>query len=74
MVGKYMQSWVEPEIWQAFFEIFAHFYKEDSWRAVCALRPFYRRLARETARQLNYPYPYEMDEAISGFLAENSPL
>jgi aminoglycoside 6-adenylyltransferase len=69
-----MQTWVEPEVWQASFEIFAHFDKEDSWRAVCALMPLYRRLASETARQLNYAYPYEMDKAISGFLLDNSPL
>jgi aminoglycoside 6-adenylyltransferase len=74
IVGKYMQSWVEPEVWQAFFEIFARFDKKDSWRAVCALIPLYRRLAGETARQLNYPYPHEMDKAISEFLLNNSPL
>jgi hypothetical protein len=36
--------------------------------------PLYRRLASETARQLNYAYPYEMDNAISEFLLDNSPL
>ena len=74
LVGKYMQSWVEPELWQAFFEIFAHFDKEDSCRAVCALMPLYRRLAGETAQQLNYAYPYEMDKAISEFILGNSPV
>jgi aminoglycoside 6-adenylyltransferase len=74
MVGKYMQSWVAPENWQAFFEIFARFDVEDSWRAVCALMPLYRRLASETARQLKYNYPYEMDQAISGFILEDPPM
>jgi hypothetical protein len=32
------------------------------------------RLASETARYLNYVYPYEMDKAISEFLLDNSPL
>lgn len=73
-VGKHMQSWVEPEIWHAFFEIFARFDREDSWRGVCSLMPLYRRLAGETAQRLNYAYPYEMDGAISEFLLENSPL
>jgi hypothetical protein len=36
--------------------------------------PLYRRLASETARQLNYPYPYEMDQAISEFILDNSPV
>jgi hypothetical protein len=57
-----------------FFEIFARFDKEDSWRAVCALMPLYRRLAGETARYLNYPYPDDMDKAISEFILNNSPL
>ena len=74
IVGKYMQSWVEPGIWQAFFEIFAHFDVEDSWRAVCALMPLYRRLAGETAQQLNYVYPYPMDKAISEFILNNRPV
>jgi aminoglycoside 6-adenylyltransferase len=74
IVGKYMQAWVEPEMWQAFGGIFARFDKEDSWRAVRTLMPLYRRLAGETARQLNYSYPYEMDRAISEFILGNSPL
>ncbi len=74
IVGKYMQLWAEPEIWQAFGEIFARFDKEDSWRAACALMPLYRRLAGETARQLSYSYPYEMDKAISEFILGNSPV
>ncbi len=74
IVGKYMQAWVEPDLWQAFGEIFAHFDKDDSWRAVCALMPLYRRLADETAQQLNYAYPHEMDQAISGFILANKPI
>jgi aminoglycoside 6-adenylyltransferase len=71
IVGKYMQSWVEPELWRALFDIFAHFDQEDSWRAVRALMPLYRRLAGETAQHLNYAYPYEMDKAISEFIFED---
>lgn len=72
--GKYMQSWVQPELWDAFSGIFARFDKEDSWRAVLALIPLYRRLAIETAAHLNYPYPHEMDEGISGFILDNRPV
>lgn len=71
MVGKYMQSWVASENWQAFFGIFARFDVEDSGRAVRALMPLYRRLASETAQQLNVAYPYEMDQAISEFILGN---
>ncbi len=74
MVGKHMQSWVEPEIWQACFEIFARFDKTDSWGAMTALMPLYRRVATETARQLNYPYPDKMDRSISEFILGNRPL
>ena len=74
MVGKNMRSWVAPDLWQAFFEIFARFDVQDSWRAVCALMPLYRRLASETAQGLGYAYPYEMDTAISGFILGNPPI
>lgn len=74
IVGKNMQSWVAPDLWQAFFGIFAHFDKEDSWRAVCALLPLYRRLAGETAQRLNYPYLAGIDQAISEFIMANPPL
>jgi aminoglycoside 6-adenylyltransferase len=74
IVGKYMQSWVEPELWQALFGIFARFDKADSWRAVCALMPLYHRIASETAQHLNYSYPYDMDQAVSEFILGNNPL
>jgi aminoglycoside 6-adenylyltransferase len=73
MVGKHMQSWVAPDIWQALFGIFAHFDVQDSWRAVCALMPLYRRLAGETAQKLNVPYPEEMDRGVSEFILSNPP-
>jgi hypothetical protein len=38
------------------------------------IMPLYRRLASETARQLNYVYPYEMDKAISEFILGHSPV
>jgi hypothetical protein len=34
----------------------------------------YRRLASETAQQLRYTYPHEMDTAISEFILDNNPL
>jgi aminoglycoside 6-adenylyltransferase len=74
IVGKYMQSWVEPDLWQAFFEIFARFDKADSWRAVCALIPLYQRLASETAQRLSYAYPSDTDQAVSTFILCNSPV
>ena len=74
IVGKHMQKWVSADLWQAFFGIFAHFDKEDSWRSVCALLPLYRRLASETAQRLGYPYPAEMDQAISAFITADPPL
>jgi len=74
IVGKQMKRWVEPDLWQAFFGIFAHFDKEDSWRAVCALMPLYRRLASETAQRLSYSYPTEMDQAISAFITADPPV
>ena len=74
VAGKYMQSWVAPDIWQAFFQIYPHFDQEDSWRAACALMPLYHRLAGETAQRLGYTYPYEMDKAISEYILANSPV
>lgn len=74
IAGKNMKRWVEPDLWQACFGIFAHFDKADSWRAVCALMPLYRRLASETAQQLHYAYPVEMDQAISDFIMADPPV
>ncbi len=74
MVGKFMEEWVEPELWQAFGEIFARFDKEDSWRAVQALIPLYHRIASEAAAHMGYTYPEEVDRSISGFILDNRPL
>ncbi len=74
MVGKFMQEWVEPDLWQAFGEIFARFDKADSWRAVLALMPLYHRIAGEAAMHLGYTYPEELDKAVSEFILENKPM
>lgn len=66
--GKHMRSWVEDKTWTALHQIFAHFDGQDSWSALRHTLSLFRDLALETAQQLAYPYPHEVDQHISKFI------
>lgn len=68
--GKRMRSWVDERTWQSLFEVFAHFDRQDSWRALFYTMGLFREVALETAERLGYEYPQEVDQNITGFARE----
>ena len=67
--GKFLFEWTDPLSRQTLYEIFAHFDRQDSKRALFATMDLFRRLARETADRLGYTYPSSLDEQISHAIA-----
>lgn len=66
--GKRMESWVDDAIWSGLYNVFSHFDAEDSWRGLLATMDFFRKIAKEAAEKIGYPYPDDVDGNISGFL------
>lgn len=67
-LGKHMQAWVGPSIWQALHCTFAHFERDDSWASLLASMNLFRRLATDVAQRLGYPYPVDVDRNLTGFI------
>lgn len=68
--GKHMRLWVEEKTWRDLHKVFAHFDLQDSWRALTHTMGIFRELAKETSQMLGYRYPYEVDQKLSGFIAD----
>lgn len=66
--GKNIRKWLDPEIYERLKDIFSHFDKEDSWKALEARLNLFRDLSKETAKKLGYNYPEEMDKNLTDFM------
>ena len=72
--GKRMQLWVSSETWSALDTCFAHFDRDDSWKALIASMELFSTLAKETAKKLGYTYLSDVDENITGFVKKLKSL
>jgi aminoglycoside 6-adenylyltransferase len=68
-LGKRMRDWAVPEIYDSISDIFAHFDRTDSWRAMNATNLLFRRIALDTAERLGYAYPQSVDDRVTRFVA-----
>lgn len=72
-MGKHLRSWVDPDIWEALHQVFAHWDSRDSWHSLQATTALFRRLAEETAQVLGFGYPTDMDQHIGRFIEQLQP-
>ncbi|HVZ12425.1 MAG TPA: aminoglycoside 6-adenylyltransferase [Patescibacteria group bacterium] len=70
--GAKLEKWVERNIYDELQNTFAHFDKEDSLRALDATIKLFRRIAKETAKNLDLIYPEEVDQNITGYIEKIS--
>lgn len=57
MRGRFLEEWADPRAVESLPAIFAHYDREDIWRALMATMDLFSWLAVETADLLGYPYP-----------------
>lgn len=57
------------ETWQALDAAFGGLAREESWAALLAMTALFRRLAREAAAALAFPYPEDLDRSLSGLIS-----
>jgi aminoglycoside 6-adenylyltransferase len=67
-IGMGMKEWVRPDLWQRLDQVFGRFDAADSWRALLATTSLFRDVAVETASNLGYAYPAEVDNSITGYI------
>lgn len=66
--GRFMQEWTDVQTWEELDSCFGHFNAGDSWQALFSTMKLFRKLARETASNLEYEYPDEVDKNITDWV------
>jgi len=67
-IGKRMKNWVSPSTWKELQTIYSHFDAQESWKALESTIELFRKLSIETAKELRFSYPHEMDQNITGYI------
>lgn len=57
MRGRFLEEWADPRVLEELPRAFAHYDKDDIWRALFATMDLFRWLSIETAEGLGYSYP-----------------
>ena len=70
MRGRFLEEWADRRALAALPEIYAHYDREDTWRALLATMGLFRWLALETAEQLGYAYPSLGDEQATDLVRQ----
>ena len=66
--GHKIEKWAEKDLYEELKNIFAHFDKEDSLKALDATIVLFRGIAKKAAKNLGYTYPEAVDENLSGYI------
>ncbi len=67
-IGKRMQEWVGKDSRQTLHQVFPHFEAEAGWGALKRVMELFGQLARETVSDLEYGYPTDLEENITGYV------
>lgn len=57
MRGRFLEEWADPRAVEELTKAFAHYDKDDIWRALFATMDLFRWLSVETAESSGYSYP-----------------
>ena len=68
--GHFMPLWVDEATWTAIQGIFGHLDANDSWRALLATMRLFSTLAQATAQQVDYPYPYDLENNAASYIRQ----
>ncbi len=66
--GKYLQRYLEPELWAMLLRTYADASYENTWEALYTMGDLFRKLAVHVAAQMGFDYPHGDDERVSAHL------
>jgi len=67
-LGKYLERYLEPELWQMLLNTYADASYEHTWDALFAMGDLFRRLALHVAGHFGFEYPHGDDARVSAHL------
>ncbi len=66
--GKYLQHYLEPELWARLLQTYAGGSYESTWEALYAMGDLFRLTALQVAEHFGYEYPHGDDQRVSAHL------
>ena len=67
-LGKYLEKYLEPELWQLLLRTYSDADYDRTWDALLAMGDLFRRIAIPVADHFDYAYPYAEDERVTAHL------
>jgi aminoglycoside 6-adenylyltransferase len=67
-MGKYLEKYLEPELWELLLQTFSDADYEHTWQALFAMGELFRKAAIPVAQHFSFDYPYGYDERVSAHL------
>jgi aminoglycoside 6-adenylyltransferase len=66
--GKYLETCLEPELWQLLLCTYSDAGYEHTWDALLAMGELFRRIATQVADHFGFSYPYGDDQRVTAHL------
>ncbi len=67
-MGKYIEKYLEPDLWQLYLHTFSDADYDHTWTALFAMGDLFRRVAVPVAEHFGYAYPYGEDQRVTAHL------
>jgi aminoglycoside 6-adenylyltransferase len=67
-MGKYLDTCLEPELWQLLLSTYSDADYEHTWEALLAIGELFRRVAIPVAQHFGFSYPHADDQRVSAHL------
>jgi len=67
-MGKYIEKYLEPELWQLLLRTYSDADYEHTWDALLMMGDLFQRIAIPVAEHFGFTYPYGDDERVSAHL------
>jgi aminoglycoside 6-adenylyltransferase len=67
-MGKYLEKYLEPDLWQLLMKTYSDADYEHTWQALFAMGDLFRKIAILVADHFLFDYPYGDDERVSAHL------
>jgi aminoglycoside 6-adenylyltransferase len=66
--GKYLETCLEPELWQQLLRTYSDADYQHTWEALFAMTELYRHIAMRVAEHFGFSYPHGDDQRVSAHL------
>jgi aminoglycoside 6-adenylyltransferase len=67
-MGKYLEKYLEPELWQLLLRTYSDADYDHTWEALLTMGDLFRRIAIPEAEYFGFTYPSGDDERVTAHL------